>query len=130
MFSCNLNQYRNAHYRILNDAKKNYASFIYDMDLRERLENPVAIIYSIYAPNKRMYDVMNVGSITDKFACDALVNSKVLIDDNYNYVRYVACQHKGIDRDNPRAVLRIYDYSQAKQALSLFRTLQQLQDDT
>lgn len=128
-FSCNLNQYRNAHYRLLNDAKKNYAGFIYNMGLRDRIEDPVVMVYSIYAPNKRLYDVMNVGSVTDKFACDALVNSKVFIDDNYNYIRYVACEHAGIDRDNPRAILRIYDYAEAKLALSLFRTAQQLQED-
>lgn len=110
-FALNLNTYRNAHFRLLDKAKKYFATkvtpHIPDVVIRE----PVRFEYAIYMPTKRAYDVANVGSVIDKFTSDTLVSCNVMQDDNYEHLRSVTYKHGGIDRKNPRAELRIYEIS-------------------
>lgn len=103
LFRLNLNQYRNAHYQVLNNAKRNFEQFVSALDIKEKFTQPVEITYIIYPPTKRKYDISNIGSIVDKFACDALVKCGVLIDDNYEYVVRITYKHGGVDKENPRA---------------------------
>lgn len=124
-FPCNLNEYRNAHHRVLADAKKNYAAIVYDIPYlkKKKIADPVVLCYRIYAQSKRGYDVANISSIVDKFACDALVDCGVIPDDNYKHVKAVIGLHGGVDRENPRAVLSIYDYEEVRHILALFQEL-------
>ena len=107
-FILNLNNYRNAHYRVLANAKKLYsenlqASF---KDL-EPFTEPVVLKYTYYARSKRRIDVSNPCSIIDKFTCDALVKAGVLEDDSSKQIKKVIYKYGGIDKNNPRCELKI-----------------------
>jgi Holliday junction resolvase RusA-like endonuclease len=107
-FILNLNNYRNAHYRVLSTAKK-----LYSDELVPRLEEfdsfsePVSLTYTYYARSKRRLDVSNPCSIIDKFACDALVKAEILEDDSFNQIKQVVYKFGGVDKDNPRCELVI-----------------------
>lgn len=103
----NLNWYRNAHHRESNEAKIAYKAF-----MKSRIEelprmNQIALELSIYAPNKRLFDVGNIGSITEKFFLDAMVELGKLEDDNYTFVPETSCKFAGIDKLNPRVEITI-----------------------
>ena len=107
-FILNLNNYRNAHYRILSASKK-----IYTEDLLERIKdlpkfsNVVSLEYVYYAKSKRRLDVSNPCSIIDKFTCDALVKAEIIEDDSSKQIKKVVYRFGGVDKDNPRCVLTI-----------------------
>ena len=67
-FILNLNNYRNAHYRILSASKK-----VYTEQLLERIKDlpkfsdTVSLDYVYYAKSNRRLDVSNPCSIIDKF---------------------------------------------------------------
>ena len=88
-FILNLNNYRNAHYRILSNAKKIYAENLVDRISHPKYEEPVVLTYTYYAKSKRRLDVSNPCSIIDKFTCDALVKAGVLEDDSSKQIKKV-----------------------------------------
>jgi len=106
-FILNLNNYRNAHYRILSNAKKIYADNLVDRISYPKYEKPVVLTYTYYAKSKRRLDVSNPCSIIDKFTCDALVKAGVLEDDSSKQIKQVIYKYGGIDKDNPRCELVI-----------------------
>tara|TARA_R110000803_G_scaffold36783_1_gene79039 strand:+ start:68 stop:457 length:390 start_codon:yes stop_codon:yes gene_type:complete len=105
-FILNLNNYRNAYFRILSIAKKNYTEELLPelQDLPEFTE-PVTLTYTYYAKTKRRIDISNPCSIIDKFACDALVKAGVLKDDSFEQVNQVIYKFGGFDKENPRCEL-------------------------
>lgn len=107
MFSLNLNQYRNAHFQTLNTAKRNFEKFVSGLNIKHKFTEPVEITYIIHPPTKRKYDISNIASIVDKFACDALIKCGVLQEDNYEHVTKITYLHGGIDKNNPRAEMLI-----------------------
>ena len=106
-FILNLNNYRNAHYRILSNAKKIYADNLVDRISYPKYEEPVVLTYTYYAKSKRRLDVSNPCSIIDKFTCDALVKAEVLEDDSSKQIKKVIYKYGGIDKENPRCELVI-----------------------
>lgn len=109
-FILNLNNYRNAHYRILSISKK-----IYTEDLLEKIKDlpkfsdVVSLEYVYYAKSKRRLDVSNPCSIIDKFTCDALVKAEIIKDDSSKQIKKVVYRFGGVDKDNPRCVLTIQE---------------------
>tara|TARA_R110000803_G_scaffold63771_1_gene124485 strand:+ start:252 stop:641 length:390 start_codon:yes stop_codon:yes gene_type:complete len=107
-FILNLNNYRNAHYRILSSAKR-----IYTDDLVPRLKvftsfsEPVSLEYTYYARSNRRLDISNPCSIIDKFTCDALVKAEIIEDDSFKQVVEVVYKFGGVEKDNPRCELVI-----------------------
>ena len=67
------------------------------------LEKIKSITVFIYAPDRRKSDLSN------KFEslADLLVDNGFLEDDNWNVVRKVIIEFKGIDRENPRCEIMI-----------------------
>lgn len=63
---------------------------------------PVEITYTVYPPNKRLFDIANVCSVIDKFLCDAITELGKWEDDNYLFVPRVIYQFGSIDKENPR----------------------------
>ena len=107
-FILNLNNYRNAHYRILSASKK-----VYTEQLLERIKDlpkfndTVSLDYVYYAKSNRRLDVSNPCSIIDKFTCDALVKAKIIEDDSFKQVKKVSYIFGGVEKDNPRCELTI-----------------------
>ena len=108
-FILNLNQFRNLHYRSLNNAKQNYSDLVGGLLANERSRIPydtkVMAIYIYYAPTKRLVDVANPCSVIDKFTCDGIVKRGILADDNITHLREVRYVWGGVNRDNPRCDL-------------------------
>jgi len=117
-FILNLNNYRNAHYRILSNAKKIYADNLFDRISYPTYKEPVVLTYTYYAKSKRRLDVSNPCSIIDKFTCDALVKAGVLEDDSSKQIQKVIYKYGGIDKDNPRCELEIAASQQQKEILT------------
>lgn len=106
-FILNQNNYRNAHWNVLHKAKTAYNQMIAGFNLMDGTEgfpfkNPVRFTYKYYPKTKASYDRMNVLSVHDKFACDALVEIGVLEDDDYRRVLTPFFLHAGVDKENPR----------------------------
>jgi len=106
-FALNLNTYRNAHYHVLSDAKINFKNELLttNPELLKLKFNKVKITYTIIPNDKRLFDTKNIESIVDKFFCDALVESGIIPDDNYNYVSYGAPEVSEIIKNKCKKIL-------------------------
>ena len=111
-FILNLNNYRNAHYRVLSISKR-----LYSENLVPRLKGfdsftePVSLTYTYYARSNRRLDISNPCSIIDKFACDALVKAEILEDDSFKQIKEVVYKFGGVEKDNPRCELVISKFT-------------------
>ena len=106
-YALNLNFYRNAYYRTLNDMKVKFTEEITPKILNLPFYKTVSLTYTLYPKSKRLCDVANVCSIVDNFFCDALVKNQKLEDDNYTIVKDVKYQFGEIDKENPRVTVTI-----------------------
>ena len=118
-FSLNLNTYRNAHFRTLNTSKHKYK-----MEIVEQLEdkpryNRVAIIYKVFKGDARRYDIGNILSIHEKYFEDALVECGKLPDDKADNLPLVIYTNGGIDRDNPRVEIKVFNANEEKDIVLL-----------
>tara|TARA_R100000458_G_C8259183_1_gene234859 strand:+ start:1175 stop:1555 length:381 start_codon:yes stop_codon:yes gene_type:complete len=107
-FILNLNNYRNAHYRVLALAKKIYSeNLVTKIQDLPKFTEPVKLTYTYYARSNRRLDISNPCSVIDKFACDALVKAQIIEDDNFNQIKEVIYKFGGVDKDDPRCELVI-----------------------
>lgn len=111
IFKLNMNIFRNAHYRTLSKAKLDFADIFaekYGHNPGEPLTN-CRQEYTIFFPNNRGADVMNVGAIVEKFTSDCLTKFGWIEDDNRRVLKGVMFWDGGIDRDNPRAEIHLIE---------------------
>lgn len=101
-FALNLNTYRNAHFQVLNKAKKNFTEAVLPKIYEIPSLNKAKITYTLFPGSKRLCDISNICSIVDKFFCDALVEANCLIDDNYTRLTNIEYKIGSIDPINPR----------------------------
>ena len=107
-FILNLNNYRNAHYRVLSISKRLYSeNLVPRLKGFDRFTEPVSLTYTYYARSKRRLDISNPCSIIDKFTCDALVKAEILEDDSFKQIKEVVYKFGGVEKDNPRCELVI-----------------------
>lgn len=107
-FYLNLNKYKQWHFQESNQLKKLFKIAVAkDIRQLEPLETQCRIIYTIYYPNKRAFDIDNVGAVVSKFNNDALTEFGILVDDNYNYIPEIVFRFGGIDKENPRCDVTI-----------------------
>jgi hypothetical protein len=106
-FILNLNNYRNAHFRVLAKAKENYTHLIQHLVPKSPIPTPCTLEFVYYASSNRSIDLSNPCSIIDKFVCDALVKYKALPDDNHKHVASVKYTWGGVDKEKPRCDLII-----------------------
>lgn len=101
-FILNLNQYRNTHYRILNNAKITYKLFMKkQIEQIPKLQPPLRLTYTVWKGDKRNCDIGNICSVHEKFFEDALVEFNKLPDDNHNVIQEVNFRWGGIDKLHP-----------------------------
>jgi len=103
-FILNINNYRNAHYHVLNKAKIEFADMIRPIIEQLPKLSTVNIHYQVYPKDNRLFDISNVCSIVDKFFCDVLQECAVIENDNYNYVKHISYSFGNVDKKNPRVV--------------------------
>ena len=107
-FILNLNNYRNAHYRVLSIAKKTYSDdLLPEIQDLPKFTEPVRLTYTYYARSNRLLDISNPCSVIDKFACDALVKAQIIQDDDFKQIKEVVYKFGGVDKDDPRCELVI-----------------------
>lgn len=109
VFQLNLNVYRNAHYMILNQAKIAYKDLVWTAT-RGFVPSPYPpyfFSYTVYPGSNRAFDLGNVLPIVQKFTDDALIDLKIIKDDNYKVINRVGYQFGGVDPDHPRVELEI-----------------------
>lgn len=97
-----LNYYRISHYRVLAADKAKYTAL-----MKEPLQgctrlDPIRIEYRFYMKNPAA-DLMNFGSVVDKYVQDALVKYGIIPNDTPKEVPEVTFIFMGIDKLNPRA---------------------------
>ena len=111
-FILNLNNYRNAHYRVLSISKRLYSeNLVPRLKGFDRFTEPVSLTYTYYARSKRRLDISNPCSIIDKFTCDALVKAEILEDDSFKQIKEVIYKFGGVEKDNPRCELVISKFT-------------------
>lgn len=115
-FALNLNQYRNAHFHTLNKAKVDFTELALDLIKKAGIPKlaQATLEYIVYPGTRQRLDVNNVCSIVDKFFSDALVEAKVLDDDNYQFLADSRFRFGCIDRDNPRVDVIVRSVGEAK----------------
>lgn len=107
-FILNLNNYRNAHYHILNQAKQ-----IYKETMKHQINalpalTMVAVRFVFYPKTQRITDTANVCSIHEKFFMDAVVELGKLPGDDYRYHVETGYKFGYVDPHNPRVEAEIY----------------------
>ncbi len=101
-FSLNLNEYRNAHYLTLNNAKIAFKAAVKHLIQSLPVFDWVEFEYIFFPGSAREMDTANFASIVDKFFSDAFVEFGKIPDDNYKYLRKKTEYFGAIDRINPR----------------------------
>lgn len=119
-FILNLNNYRNAYFRTLNQSKIMYKKAIVEQLQDKPRYNRVAIIYQVFKGDNRRYDIGNVLSIHQKYFEDALVETGKLPDDKASNIPMVLYTDGGIDRDNPRVEIKVFNTNEEKD-IALFK---------
>ncbi len=97
----NLNVYRNLHFRSLSAQKNEF----YEV-AKKLLQGipPLGIItlhYEVYVETKRRLDIMNVGSIVDKYFSDTLTSEGIIEDDDFKNIPSVSFAFGGfVDKEH------------------------------
>jgi hypothetical protein len=102
-FICNLNNYRNIHYRILNEAKKLYEKFVIMLlnNIKGFKANKIEITYTFVPNSNRRLDPGNYRSIVEKFFLDALVKTNFIPDDSFQNIVKTTTIVAPIDKEAP-----------------------------
>lgn len=106
-FMLNMNDYRNAHYQVLNKAKIEYKRLLRDEILQLPKMNVININYDVTLGDNRRHDGMNIVSVTSKFFLDALVEYGVLEDDNTKHVIHEEWNSRGVEKNNGKVEIYI-----------------------
>lgn len=103
--ACRTNQYKGAKLKQKNENVVKQA--IYEQLGRLRIKNPVRMLYRWYEPNKRR-DLDNISAFGRKVIQDALVDTRVLQDDGWRYVKGFRDEFY-VDKGNPRIEVEIIE---------------------
>ena len=105
----NLNNYRNWQHFLSNNTKKAYKEVIAPQLEGLRFATPISLTFTLWQASKRRIDRLNVLSIHDKFLLDAMTELGCIEDDNDDYVKETTYRTGGIDRENPRVDVEIFE---------------------
>ena len=103
--ACRTNQYKGAKLKQKNENVVKQA--IYEQLGRLCIKNPVRMLYRWYEPNKRR-DLDNISAFGRKVIQDALVDTRVLQDDGWRYVKGFQDEFY-VDKGNPRIEVEIIE---------------------
>ena len=84
----------------------------------------IEITYIVYPKDKRVFDLGNICSVTDKFFCDALVHYGKIEDDSYTYIPKIHFEFGQVSKNNPRVEILIKELKE-KQMITTAINLQE-----
>ena len=108
-FILNLNNYRNAHYQVLNKTKVEFCTYMdqnYPDDY-DKAPGKVKTTYTVYAASKRKFDLPNVCSIVQKYFEDWLQHKGIITGDDVSIIKECTYMYGGIDVENPRVDITV-----------------------
>lgn len=106
-FYLNLNNYRNAHFHVLNKAKELFYEMVAPLLCGLQAHRKVGLTYTLYPGTNALCDTANICCIVDKFFSDVLVGEGKIPDDNYQIVKTVAFKFGNVDKGNGRVEISI-----------------------
>ena len=109
-----MNLYRNCHWSALAKAKRNYHEEVSKFADSLPRFNKLSVHYTLYFPDKRKRDVDNMTYALHKFLMDALVEHKVIEDDNVHHVIGFSSYYGGIAEDKQAYVMVEFDEEEDK----------------
>ena len=95
----NLNVYRNLHFRSLSAQKNKFFKIAEKLLKRIPPLGVVTLHYTIFPSSKRRLDIMNVGSIVDKYFSDAMTECGTIEDDDYTHITDVSFNFGGVVKE-------------------------------
>jgi len=104
----NMNKYRNWQFTLSNNIKKKFKEIIkkeFPKIKKKDIIQKYKLEYEIFLPTKLKRDIMNVGSIIDKFTNDALVEEGIVAEDNYTCLQEISFSYGGYDEDKEGYVI-------------------------
>lgn len=84
--SLNLNQYRNLHYQVNNEAKNVYTTLMYSTLKDIKFKNKIDMHFYLIRKGNRIVDSSNIYCIVEKFFCDAMKTYGCIKDDSDKYI--------------------------------------------
>ena len=112
----NLNNYRNWHYQVSNNIKKQFQNIVKEQiwlieknKLKQlKNKNDISIIYQVYYWDLKKRDKGNIYSIFQKFFLDSLVVNNIIDDDNDNIIWDEIFKKPIYDKGNGRIEIEIF----------------------
>jgi len=95
-----LNNFFPMHYIQKNNVKQAYHQIVKEWVMTLPKYKTIQPSYVIYFNNKRKKDLDNYTFPMHKFLMDALVENKIIEDDNYEYVTKITTKFGGLDTEN------------------------------
>jgi hypothetical protein len=95
-----LNNFFPMHYIQKNNVKQAYHQAVKEWVMTLPKYKTIQPSYVIYFNNKRKKDLDNYTFPMHKFLMDALVENKIIEDDNYDYVTKITTEFGGLDTEN------------------------------
>jgi hypothetical protein len=127
-FAVNLNQYRNAHFHVLNKAKVVFGQMIHNQIKNLPEFERIEIEYILFPGSARIMDINNICCIADKFFCDTLVEEGKLPDDNFNHLVKTTMSYGKIDSKNPRVEAHITGTRKKEQPMQIVLTQNEIEE--
>lgn len=109
----NLNNYRNANFRLLAEVKILYSSKVKELAPKAKFD-VAEITMTYYHGNNRRVDKSNPCSVIEKFMCDALTDLGYWEDDSSEHQPITHYVWGGVDKDNPRCEIVIKELAKIK----------------
>ena len=111
-FYFNLNIYRNANHHLLGRVKIWFTQWFFLKQTNQKCPKPpLELEYKIWL--RRKADLMNFGSVIDKFMEDALVKKGIIKDDNVDIIKKVSFEFCGYAKEG-HASLEIKSYREKR----------------
>jgi len=108
-FILNLNNYRNAHYQVLNKTKVEFCKLMDERypDDYEQAPGEVKTTYTVWAGSRRKFDLPNVCSIVQKYTEDWMTHKGIIPTDDITVIAECSYIYGGIDTGDPRVEIGV-----------------------
>jgi hypothetical protein len=113
--SLNLNVFRNLHFYKLNHQKKAFQVFVKPLLSGIPPMETIRLEYQLNPKGGHRLDMMNVGSIVDKFFSDALVENGIIPDDDYKHLDKATFSFGRLCPEDPHVLVTIIETKPRKE---------------